>query len=301
MLELLAPKVDAKQVHEIVNARMAEVIAQIETLMPTLRVEVVKDGKSKTVKGTTHPILSTLIKIIGNARKHVLMVGPAGTGKSTLATQVAEALSLAFYCMSVGPTTSKTDIIGYMNATGEYVSTLFRLAYEHGGVFLFDEIDSGNPGVFTLINGALANGHMAFPDGMVKRHPDFRCMAAANTYGRGPDRMYVGRQAMDAATLDRFAVVTVDIDNALELAICQAWGLPDVTVTRVLAYIRHLRRKASDAKLAVVVSPRASEGMCALLATGIPVRDAIDMQVRKGMSDTDWHKITDGATEPIAV
>jgi cobaltochelatase CobS len=299
MLELLAPKVDAKQVHEIVNARMAEVIAQIDTLMPSIRVEILKDGVVKPVKGMAHPILPTILQIVGKARKHVFMVGMAGTGKSTIGEQVAEALNLQFYPMSVGPTTSATDIRGYMNSTGVYVGTIFRTAFEHGGVFLFDEIDSGNPGIFTMINSALANGHMAFPDGkIVKRHEDFRLLAAGNTFGNGPDRLYVGRQAMDAATKDRFMFVTVKVDEKLEEAMCMATGVSAERVDRVLKYTRALRANIDTHKMAVLCTPRASEGVCALLAAGLTMDAAIDAAVRKGMSDADWAKVTLGARTP---
>ena len=48
---------------------------------------------------------------------------------------VAKALGLAFYFISVGLQTSKSDLVGYMSATGAYVTTHLRQAYEFGGVF----------------------------------------------------------------------------------------------------------------------------------------------------------------------
>ena len=135
-------------------------------------------------------------------------------------------------------------ITGYMDATGDYVRTAFRNAFEHGGVFLFDEVDNGNANALGVVNSALANGSMAFPDGMVKRHPDFLCVASANTYGRGADRQYVGRQALDAAFMDRFEVIHVDYDEALEEALCLATGLDSQRVKAVLGYVRCLRATA---------------------------------------------------------
>jgi len=84
---------------------------------------------------------------------------------------VADALSLSFHAISVGSQTSKSDLAGYMTATGEYVRTQFREAYENGGLFLLDEADAGNSNVLILLNAALSNGKMAFPDGMVDAHP----------------------------------------------------------------------------------------------------------------------------------
>jgi cobaltochelatase CobS len=140
---------------------------------------------------------------------------------------------------------------------------------------------------------------MAFPDGMVKRHADFLAVASANTFGRGPDRKYVGRQAIDLATLDRFTVEYIDVDQALEHTLCLATGLDAARVERVLAYVRTLRTNADTHKLPVVFSPRASVGMCRLMHhAGRSVTDAIAVRVRRGMSDQDWAKVTAGAITP---
>lgn len=231
---------------------------------------------------------------------NVLMVGPMGTGKSTIAEHVAQALDRPFSMLSVGPQTSESKILGYMTADGTYVPSLFRIAYESGHVWLFDEMDAAHPGVFTIVNAALANGHMAFPDGMVRKHADTLIMAAANTYGRGPDRMYVGRQALDAATLDRFSIVEVQVDEALETAMAYSTGLDTAKCDEVLAYVRKLRSNAEANKMAVGFSPRASFKTCALITAGWSVRDAVNSRIRKGLSDQDWRKVTEGSVTPRA-
>lgn len=282
----VAPKVDATQVHAIVDDRLRGLVLPVQ-------VEVKRDGIVRKVEGLAHKVLATVIKRLN--RKNVLMVGPAGTGKSHIAHQAADALGFEFYSISLTPQTPASAITGYMTATGEYIKTAFRQAFEHGGVFLFDEVDNGHPSTLGIINSALANGTMAFPDGMVKRHPDFRCVASANTYGRGPDRAYVGRQALDAAFMDRFTVLTVDVDEALEEALCLATGLDGTRVKAALAYVRHLRSKAYEYKLPLVFSPRRSESLCDALADGFTVREGIEMEVRRGISDADWRKVADGA------
>ena len=286
-MNLMAPKVDANEVHKIVDEALRGLVLPV-------RVEVTRNGETRPVEGLCHKILPVVIKVL-SAGLHVLMVGPAGTGKSHIAHQSAEALGLESHGISLSPQTPASSLLGYMQAAGEYVSTQFRQAYEHGGVFHFDELDNAHPSVLAVINGALANGHMDFPDGRVKRHEDFRCVASANTYGRGPDRAYVGRQAIDAATLDRFTVVTVDVDEALEESICLGTGLDSTRVKRVLAYVRYLRSAALDAKMPLTFGPRTSHGMCALINAGLTVGEAIEMRARRGISDTDWRKVSMGA------
>jgi len=293
LIDVLQPaSIDADEVRKIVATEVAKIN------FPT-RVEIkAPNGDLRKIEGATHKIVPTILTILGNARKHVLMVGPAGTGKSTIAEQCAEALGVPYYSVSLSPQTPSSALLGYMQAAGEYVRSLYREAYEHGGVFHFDEFDNAHPSVLAVINASLANGHMAFPDQMVKRHPDFRCCASANTYGTGPDRQYVGRQALDAATLDRFAVVPVGVDEALEQQICESTGAETRIVTQVLAYVRALRKNAERHKMALMFSPRASEGMCALMTAGINRDDAIAYRVRKGISDADWSKVNSGVPLP---
>jgi cobaltochelatase CobS len=188
-----------------------------------------------------------------------------------------------------------------MNATGTYVRTVFRDVWESGGVFHADEFDNGHPSTLATLNAALATsqgGSIAFPDGMISRHDDFRFVASANTFGRGPDRVYVGRQQLDAATLDRFVVEEIHVDESLEHAACLATGYDSPKVSEVLRYVRQLRHNAERQKSLLVFSPRASIGMCRLLQAGKPLQATISARVRKGISDSDWSKVSDGISNP---
>lgn len=213
----------------------------------------------------------------------VYMVGAAGSFKTSSAHKAAEALNLDFYPMSVGAQTTKSDLLGYMNANGEYVTSIFRRAYENGGVFLMDEIDAGNPNTITILNAALANGYMSFPDGVIERHKDFKCIAAANTFGTGSNRMYVGRNQLDAATLDRFAFISWDYDDKLEKAIAPNKAWFDV--------VAKYRKAANKLNLKVVISPRATFYGAKLIATGMTEDRAKEMLIFKGMSESDKSKL----------
>lgn len=286
LMSAMAPKVDAAEVEAIVKRELAGVV------FPTRVVVEKPNGERKEVDGA-HARLSWVIKAL-SAKSHVMMVGPAGTGKSHIAESAADALGLEYGVISLSPTTPNSQILGYMSATGDYVRSLFRERYEHGGVFNFDEIDNSNPSTLAVINSGLSNGRMAFPDGMVKRHDDFRCVATANTYGRGADRQYVGRQQLDAATLDRFKIIDVPVDEVLEERLCLATGLGAARVTEVLAHTRKLRKSAEKQKMRVMISPRASIGICKDLFVEDTPEDwtmAVEGWVFKGMSDQDRSKL----------
>jgi ribosomal protein L21E len=256
-------------------APFKEFVAEQTAQAANGRKLIVKIGsKASEVEGLKHKSLEKLIKVAAQDLP-VLLVGMAGTGKTHAAEQVAEALGVPFYAMSVGAQTSKADIIGYMTAGGEIVRSLFREAYENGGVFLMDEIDAGNSNVLIQINAALANHYCAFPDKMVKRHPDFRFIASANTFGFGASRMYVGRNQLDSATLDRFTVMVWDVDEQLETLLVgdsedgKLW----------LKVVHELRRYVLREEIRALITPRATLRGLAMLEAGIPFAETLEMAV----------------------
>jgi MoxR-like ATPase len=268
-----------KTVEAAVDRKLAEFTPNI--------VEVVLPRQRRIRLGSdTHRVLPELLTAL-NARCHVLLVGPAGTGKSMLAKHAAEALEVQFQALSLGPTTPMSKVFGYFDAHGSYHDTPFRQAFEHGGVMLLDELDNGHPGLLAELNQALALGTCAFADRMVEAHEDFRLVATGNTYGTGANRQYVGRQTLDAATLDRFVVIDVPIDEGLEerIALRYAPSYQD-TAKDLVARIRDLRRTAEEKKLPVILSPRASIDGAKLLQAGATVQQVIDWRVTRGLSAT---------------
>ncbi|RSN45371.1 AAA family ATPase, partial [Actinomadura sp. WAC 06369] len=276
----------ARTVGEFARGEAARAVAEAaaEAVPPVVEVRVGAAAEAVRVGGHTHAVFPDLVLALG-AGCHVLLVGPAGTGKSMMAQQAAEAFGQEFHALSLGPTTPMSKIFGYYDAHGNYHGTPFRRAFEHGGLMLLDELDSGHPGLLAELNQALSIRSCAFADGMVRAHPDFRLVATANTYGTGGDRRYVGRQALDAATLDRFAVVDVPVDEELEERVALAHA-PDRTddARGVLAEVRRLRAAAEEKRLPVMFSPRACIDAARLLQAGASVEQAMRWRVVRGMS-----------------
>ncbi|MFI7672521.1 AAA family ATPase [Actinophytocola sp. NPDC049390] len=275
---------DAARTEVVELAREAAEKAAAEYVPRPVEVRL-PNGEHNRVTGYTHEVLPELLLALG-ARCHVLLVGPAGTGKSMLATHAAEALGLPLQAISLGPTTPMSKVFGYYDAHGNYHDTPFRRAFEHGGVMLLDELDNGHPGLLAELNQALALGVCAFADGMVSAHPDFRLVATGNTYGSGGDRRYVGRQALDAATLDRFVTMEVPVDEQLEERV--ALGLAPAKkrlVRQLLTEVRRLREVATDKQLPVMFSPRVSYDGARLLAAGATYDQVVSWRVIRGLSD----------------
>lgn len=187
---------------------------------------VIKQGKKQTkVKGVLPNEFGHIVQL-ASQRVPVMMVGPAGCGKTYIAGKVAEALGLDSYDQSCSEGVSESTFTGWLlpigsNGAFQYVPSPFIEAYEKGGVFLLDEIDAADPNLLTFLNKAIANESFMLPQRfkkpLVKKHPDFVVLAAANTFGKGADAEYVGRNALDAATLDRFRAGMVHMDYSAEV------------------------------------------------------------------------------------
>ncbi len=254
-------------------------INDLKNRKPLDLVVKIENGK-KTDLGKQHKQLPTLLKILAT-KLNVYLVGPAGSGKTFAAIQCAKALGVEFYF--TGAIASEFKLTGFIDAQGRIVSTEFRKAYEEGGLFLFDEIDASYPQAVLAFNAALSNDYMDFPDKRIKRHKDFYCIAAANTFGQGADRQYIGRNQLDAASLDRFVFIDWEYDENLEreLAGNEKWS----------SYVQKVRRFISHNKIRHVISPRASIFGATLLASGLSREVVEETVLWKGLDNATKQKI----------
>lgn len=243
----VSPAALRKLVEEAVAERVAKLA---EANKVTIQVG---DAAPVTLDGAKHPAFDEVLDL-AVCREPVMMIGPTGCGKSFLSEQVAEALDLPFYSINCSMGMSESKITGLLLPNGTYVPVDFVRAFEEGGVFLMDEVDAADPNVLLVMNNALASGILPLPTRMdapvAKQHEDFVMIAAANTYGTGANRMYVGRNQLDDATLDRFRVgqVEMDYDRDLETRL-----VPDAAWRERVWLIRD---KVQDATLDRSVSTR---------------------------------------------
>jgi len=265
------PGLDENRVREIVQDTLAGVAPRV--------VEIRNNDKPPVkIEGIIHPEFERCLKYLSNTgpdnyRANIMLVGPAGCGKTYLAKQLAKALSVDHTIVGGTAGASEGDLIGRLlpgeGGKFDYVPSKAISLYERGNALIcFDEIDGFDPNMLMVANMPLANSswfvHLRRDEPEVHRGDNVYFMATANTYGTGANPIYAGRNPMDGATRDRFIFITVDYDTKLEESIAAAGGL----TTAECAGLWEMRNRAREAGLRRVISTRAFQKAAVMKTAG---------------------------------
>lgn len=279
MLMASIAEMSVGKVIETAKPMLEEHIIKTFGMVP-VKHEIITPAGTTEIAGVVHERFDTVLNLV-SADIPVFLTGPAGTGKNVICKQVAKALDLEFYFSNA--VTQEYKITGFIDANGTYHETQFYQAFTKGGLFMLDEMDASVPEVLVMLNAAIANRYFDFPTGRVEAHKDFRLIAAGNTFGTGADIEYTGRYQLDAASLDRFAMVDVYYSPAIEKSIAQGDA-------ELVDFIHAYRKAAKDAGMKVLATYRSIERIKKL--DGImSQKEAVQICLVKGMCEDDLNII----------
>lgn len=232
------------------------------------------------VDGLTHPQFADLVRDL-RAGLHCMLVGGAGSGKTTASEQAAKALERKYY--KHAPPQYVHEILGHFDAHNRYNRTATRDAVEHGGVVCYDEADRSAAEALIALNAVLdASEYVAFPDGLIRKHPDFVAVLCTNTDGSGATMQYASASRQDGSTMDRVMVYDWQIDPRIETQMSRgeaAW------LAAVLAIREFVRTRGI---LDVVATARATKHGAISLQSGADRVKVLERTCKRGALVEAW-------------
>lgn len=288
--------------HNNLNAMLAQILAEqsseaiFEVTMPKVRERIIEEfgilpqiheiktpTHTNKITGVTHEKFDTVLNLV-MSDVPTFLTGAAGTGKNVICKQVAESLGLEFYFTNA--VTQEYKLTGFIDANGHYHETQFYKAFKNGGLFFLDEMDGSIPEVLIMLNAAIANRYFDFPCEKVEAHKDFRIIAAGNTFGTGADMEYTGRYQLDAASLDRFALVEIGYSPKIEDAISNG-------NKELCEFIREFRKATSDVGIKHLVTYRSLDRINKL-SDIMDIAEALRISLLKNMPKDDINIVRKG-------
>ncbi len=204
-------------------------------------------------------------------RKHVLVHGFHGTGKSTHIEQVAARLNWPLIRVNLDGHISRIDLIGrdVITLKGDKQVTEFQegilpWALSRPCALLFDEYDAARPDVMFVLQRVLeASGKLTLLDQnrVLTPHPEFRLFATSNTIGLGDvTGMYHGTNPINQGQMDRWQIVT-QLDymaeaDEVQMVAGHVDGVDAKRLRQMVVMAGLIRQGFANGDLSTIMSPR---------------------------------------------
>lgn len=177
-----------------------------------------KRGITEVMGKPVHKLFGYAL-ILAECRQPIMLIGPAGTGKSHLARQLADYLEIPYKETPMSPGATRGDLLG-RHTVGGFIPAAFPEIYAGGGIFNFEEMDASDSSLLIVLNNALAGNKLynSANGEEYERSEDFIAVSTANTFGLGANRDYTARERLDAATIDRWRMgrIWIPLDENVE-------------------------------------------------------------------------------------
>jgi hypothetical protein len=212
-------------------------------------------------------------------RPSTSIVGPTGNGKTTMAEMALRAQAFDYEMISCTDQTTVTDLVGglILRASGEeWIDGIITRCFRAGKGIILDEADALDPRVGLAMQNALQDPgpdgrgrYVSLPTGE-RVYPTGKCpiVQTWNTFGTGATRQYVGRNKLDAASVDRTSILFTRYEN--EDSILTGRGVSADLTHRLVTWAQAVRAKIDAAGLPISLSPRTL------------------LRIAEGVQDFDW-------------
>ena len=222
--------------------------------------------------------------------KNIMMVGPAGCGKTQAAKSLPEATDKPFFYFNLGSTQDpRAALIG--NTHFKKGETLFdkspfvKALETPNAIILLDELSRAHPEAWNILMTVLDEEQRYLRldesiDSPIIKVAEGVCFIATANIGTE----YTSSRVLDRALMDRFEIIEVDILNIHQEQLLLQKRFPslDESLIESVADIADTTRKewrSEEGKLSTMVSTRMTVRLCELLTDGFDLAEATQVAI----------------------
>lgn len=222
--------------------------------------------------------------------KNIMMVGPAGCGKTEAAKALPKATDRPFYYFNLGSTQDpRATLIGNTHFKGGETSfdqsAFVKAIQTENAVILLDELSRAHPEAWNILMTVLDEGQRYLRLDEDINAPTIHVASGVSfiaTANIGTE--YTSTRVLDRALMDRFEIIEVDILSKERESALLAKRFPKLEAGLIesIADIADLTRKewrSEEGKLNTMISTRMTVRVCDLLADGFTLGEAADVAI----------------------
>ena len=223
--------------------------------------------------------------------KNIMMVGPAGCGKTQAAKELPKATNRPFFYFNLGATQDpRATLIGnthFKDGETSFDESAFVKAIQtENAVILLDELSRAHPEAWNILMTVLDEGQRYLRLDEDVNSPTIQVAANVSfiaTANIGTE--YTSTRVLDRALMDRFEIIEVDIlslSQEEDLLIKRFGDKVSRLLIHAVADIADATRKewrSEEGKLSTMISTRMTVRLCELLADGFSLSEAAEVSV----------------------
>jgi MoxR-like ATPase len=236
----------------------------------------------------------------------VLMIGPAGVGKTRAVEEIFKERGQKLEIVSCTPRTTSNDLEGATDLVvkeghqvTEFTPAAPAIASREGYGLLLDEADAAPSeamySMYRLLDAKPMHIVRKGYESAIPLNKEFRVVGTQNTEGRGDDRgLYHGRAYQDEAFLDRWrntVRVTYPPEESEILILRKCTGISGPEGEDIVKAAKALRAALSQDEIMLTCTLRRTLAVAANLAAGFSARKAWDYAVVNRATPEDGAKI----------
>lgn len=188
-----------------------------------------------------------------------LLVGPTGSGKSSLVEQTCARLAWPCITVSAHSRMEMPELTGYNmpftdpvsgDLNTKFVDGPLTKAMRLGLVFVLDEYDTLDPSVTVGLHAVMEGRPLVIAENngeVIRPHANFRFVACGNTAGQGDEHgVHAGTMQQNLASLDRFRVFEVpylDEQDEVSMLLDANPGMPMEIVQKMVKIAKSVRNQ----------------------------------------------------------